>query len=132
VAATGGVQRFKREGRILGQLTHPHVAELIDVGVTAKRRTLSRPGRASTGKHIDEYCDHHQLRNTIFKGSYYIFLSTADAACKDTAVFDCKCSTKPLFGPFCFRKEASDLLARFLGMVGTARRTASCREASEK
>jgi len=35
VAATGGVQRFKREGRILGQLTHPHIAELIDVGVTA-------------------------------------------------------------------------------------------------
>src|SRR5690349_2848975 len=36
LAASGGSERFKREGRILGQLTHPNIAELIDAGVTPK------------------------------------------------------------------------------------------------
>src|SRR5439155_8833051 len=35
VASPGGPGRFKREGRILGQLSHPHIAELMDAGVTA-------------------------------------------------------------------------------------------------
>jgi serine/threonine protein kinase len=60
VAATGGVQRFKREGRILGQLTHPHIAELIDAGVTANGEPYLVL-ESVDGKHIDEYCDHHQL-----------------------------------------------------------------------
>jgi len=30
----GGEERFKREGRILGRLTDPHIAELIDAGVS--------------------------------------------------------------------------------------------------
>ena len=34
VGTQGGAERFKREGRILGQLVHPHIAELIDAGVT--------------------------------------------------------------------------------------------------
>ena len=60
VAATGGVQRFKREGRILGQLTHPHIAELIDAGLTANGEPYLVL-ESVDGKHIDEYCDHHQL-----------------------------------------------------------------------
>jgi eukaryotic-like serine/threonine-protein kinase len=28
-----GAERFKREGKILGQLTHPNIAELMDAGV---------------------------------------------------------------------------------------------------
>ena len=36
-----GVERFKREGRILAQLAHPHIAELIDAGVTP---SISEPG----------------------------------------------------------------------------------------
>ncbi|MGB2603586.1 MAG: serine/threonine-protein kinase, partial [Candidatus Sulfotelmatobacter sp.] len=60
VAATGGVQRFKREGRILGQLTHPHIAELIDAGVTANGEPYLVLENVA-GKHIDEYCDQHQL-----------------------------------------------------------------------
>src|SRR5215470_19085053 len=36
VADSGGLERFKREGRILGQLVHPNIAELIDAGVTDK------------------------------------------------------------------------------------------------
>ncbi len=31
----GGVERFRREGRALGRLTHPNIARLIDAGVTA-------------------------------------------------------------------------------------------------
>ena len=31
----GGEARFKREGSILGRLAHPHIAELIDAGVSA-------------------------------------------------------------------------------------------------
>jgi serine/threonine protein kinase len=60
VAATGALQRFKREGRILGQLTHPHIAELIDAGVTANGEPYLVLENVA-GKHIDEYCDHHQL-----------------------------------------------------------------------
>jgi tetratricopeptide (TPR) repeat protein len=30
----GGLERFRREGRALGRLTHPHIARLIDAGVT--------------------------------------------------------------------------------------------------
>lgn len=61
VAATGGVQRFKREGRILGQLTHPHIAELIDAGVTATGEPYLVLENVA-GNHIDEYCDQHQLQ----------------------------------------------------------------------
>ncbi len=56
----GGEERFKREGRILGRLTHPHIAELIDAGVS--------PGghpflvlEYIEGGHIDLYCDQHTL-----------------------------------------------------------------------
>ncbi len=34
----GGEERFKREGRILGQLSHPHIAELFDAGVSSGGR----------------------------------------------------------------------------------------------
>jgi serine/threonine-protein kinase len=56
----GGEERFKREGRFLGRLTHPHIAELIDAGV-------SKAGQPflvleyTDGDHIDRYCDQHSL-----------------------------------------------------------------------
>ena len=34
----GGIERFEREGRILGQMRHAHIAELIDAGVAPDRR----------------------------------------------------------------------------------------------
>jgi serine/threonine protein kinase len=58
--ATGGAERFKREGRILGQLAHPHIAELIDAGVTAKGEPYLVLEHVE-GEHIDEYCDNHRL-----------------------------------------------------------------------
>lgn len=60
VAATGGAQRFKREGRILGQLTHPHIAELIDAGVTGSGEPYLVLENVQ-GEQIDEFCDHHRL-----------------------------------------------------------------------
>ena len=55
-----GEERFRREGSILGRLTHPHIAQLIDAGV-------SRAGQPYLvlehveGDHIDRYCDQKKL-----------------------------------------------------------------------
>jgi serine/threonine protein kinase len=56
----GGVERFKREGRILGQLAHPHIAELIDAGVTAAGEPYLVLEYVE-GEHIDAYCDKNNL-----------------------------------------------------------------------
>jgi len=60
VASRGAAERFKREGRILGQLAHPHIAELIDAGVTTKGEPYLVLEHVK-GKQIDEYCDERQL-----------------------------------------------------------------------
>lgn len=60
VASQGGAERFKREGRILGQVAHPHIAELIDAGVTANGDPYLVIENVD-GECIDEYCDHHKL-----------------------------------------------------------------------
>src|ERR1700730_15132746 len=60
IALAGGGERFKREGSIVGRLTHPHIAELLDAGV-------SSPGQPYLvlehvdGDHIDRFCDQHKL-----------------------------------------------------------------------
>jgi serine/threonine protein kinase len=55
-----GEDRFKREGSILGRLTHPHIAELVDAGVIS-----SGPPylvlEFVDGEHIDRYCDERRL-----------------------------------------------------------------------
>jgi serine/threonine protein kinase len=60
VASRGLAERFKREGRILGQLAHPHIAELIDAGVSAKEQPYLVLEYVE-GKPIDEYCDARKL-----------------------------------------------------------------------
>lgn len=56
----GNEDRFTREGAILGRLAHPHIAELIDAGV-------SQAGipylvlEYVEGGHIDRYCDGQRL-----------------------------------------------------------------------
>jgi serine/threonine protein kinase/tetratricopeptide (TPR) repeat protein len=60
VACQGSAPRFKREGRILGQLAHPNIAELIDAGVT----THGEPYLVLEyvkGKQIDDFCDQRTL-----------------------------------------------------------------------
>jgi serine/threonine protein kinase len=53
-------ERFKREGSILGQLTHPHIAALLDAGISADGAPyLILEYVDGTG--IDQYCDEHKL-----------------------------------------------------------------------
>ena len=60
IGLAGGGERFKREGSIVGRLRHPHIAELLDAGV-------SSPGQPYLvleyveGDHIDRYCDQRTL-----------------------------------------------------------------------
>jgi serine/threonine-protein kinase len=56
----GGEERFKREGRILGRLTHPHIAELIDAGVSLAGQPFLVLEYVE-GEHIDRYCDQNRL-----------------------------------------------------------------------
>ncbi len=60
VAANGGAERFKREGRILGQLTHPNIAELIDAGLTGSGEPYLVLENVE-GEQIDEFCDRRKL-----------------------------------------------------------------------
>lgn len=56
----GGVQRFKREQSILARLQHPHIAGLIDCGVTPDGTPwLAMP--LVDGQPIDVWCDERNL-----------------------------------------------------------------------
>jgi len=56
----GGGERFKREGRFLGRLAHPHIADLIDAGVSADGRPYLVLEHVD-GDQIDRYCDRNEL-----------------------------------------------------------------------
>jgi serine/threonine protein kinase len=56
----GGEERFKREGSILGRLAHPHIAELVDAGVSATSQPYLVLEHVQ-GEHIDRYCDQRTL-----------------------------------------------------------------------
>jgi serine/threonine protein kinase/tetratricopeptide (TPR) repeat protein len=56
----GGEERFRREGTILGRLAHPHIARLIDAGVS----NTGQPYlvlELVEGRHLDTYCDEERL-----------------------------------------------------------------------
>src|SRR6185436_11481255 len=56
----GGEERFRREGIILARLGHPHIARLIDAGVS----NTGQPYlvlELVKGDHIDSYCDERRL-----------------------------------------------------------------------
>jgi serine/threonine-protein kinase len=55
-----GEERFKQEGRLLGVLAHPNIAELIDAGVSATGQPYLVLEYVD-GKYIDQYCDEHKL-----------------------------------------------------------------------
>jgi serine/threonine protein kinase/tetratricopeptide (TPR) repeat protein len=55
-----GEDRFKREGKILALLAHPHIAELIDAGVTPGGQPYLVLEYVD-GNQIDRYCDQRQL-----------------------------------------------------------------------
>jgi serine/threonine protein kinase len=56
----GNEGRFKREGSILGRLSHPHIAELKDAGVSSSGIPYLVLEYVQ-GDHIDRYCDQHKL-----------------------------------------------------------------------
>ena len=56
----GGEERFRREGTILARLGHPHIARLIDAGVS----NTGQPYlvlELVKGEHIDAHCDERRL-----------------------------------------------------------------------
>jgi serine/threonine protein kinase/Tfp pilus assembly protein PilF len=55
-----GETRFRREGTILGKLAHPHIAQLLDAGVSQAGQPFLVLEHVE-GEHIDSYCDEHKL-----------------------------------------------------------------------
>src|SRR6202451_3707714 len=53
-------ERFKREGSILGRLTHPHIAELLNAGISSDGQPYLILEYVD-GTTIDQYCDQHKL-----------------------------------------------------------------------
>jgi serine/threonine protein kinase len=53
-------ERFKREGSILGRLTHPHIAELLDAGISSDGQPYLILEYVD-GPTINQYCDQHKL-----------------------------------------------------------------------
>jgi serine/threonine protein kinase len=53
-------KRFRREGAILGRLSHINIAKLLDAGVTATGQPYLVIEHVE-GEPIDRYCDQHQL-----------------------------------------------------------------------
>src|ERR1700733_13531540 len=53
-------ERFKREGSILGRLTHPHIADLLDAGISSDGQPYLILEYVD-GEAIDQYCDEHKL-----------------------------------------------------------------------
>ena len=60
LAGHAAEERFRREGTILGRLTHPHIAELLDAGVSSAGQPYLILEYVD-GTTIDEYCDQHKL-----------------------------------------------------------------------
>jgi serine/threonine-protein kinase len=71
----GGEKRFKREGTILSRLAHPHIAELIDAGVSPGGQPYLVLERVD-GEHIDRYCDRRRLN---IEARVRLFLDVAAA-----------------------------------------------------
>ena len=55
-----GLERFEREGKILGQLTHTHIAQLMDAGVAPNGEAYLVLEYVE-GAPIDQHCDQHKL-----------------------------------------------------------------------
>ena len=70
-----GEDRFKREGKILALLAHPHIAELIDAGVTPAGQPYLVLEYVD-GDQIDRYCDQRQLD---LHARIHLFLQVLDA-----------------------------------------------------
>ena len=71
----GGGERFRREGAILGRLSHPHIAQLMDAGISP----MGQPYlvlELVTGQRIDAHCD---ARRMSIAGRLRLFFQVFDA-----------------------------------------------------
>jgi serine/threonine-protein kinase len=60
LAGRAGEARFRREGSILARLTHPHIAHLVDAGVSPAGQPFLVLEHVD-GERLDEYCDRRSL-----------------------------------------------------------------------
>ena len=60
LASAARAERFRREGHILGRLTHPHIARLLDAGVAPSGQPYLVLEHVP-GQHIDAHCDAARL-----------------------------------------------------------------------
>jgi serine/threonine protein kinase len=86
-----GVERFTREGKILGQLTHPHIAELMDAGVTPNGEPYLVLEYVE-GLPIDQYCDQQKLD---VDARIRLFLDVVSAVAHAHANLIIHCDIKP-------------------------------------
>jgi eukaryotic-like serine/threonine-protein kinase len=70
-----GEERFRREGDILARLTHPHIAHLVDAGVSAGGHPYLVLEHVE-GLRIDRYCDEHTLD---VEARLHLFLDVLEA-----------------------------------------------------
>jgi serine/threonine-protein kinase len=70
--------RFRREGELLARLTHPHIAQLLDVGeaLLGGTRTRYLVLELVHGERIDRWCDAHALPRPA---RLQLFLQVCDA-----------------------------------------------------
>jgi serine/threonine-protein kinase len=72
--ADRAAERFKREGLILGRLAHPHIAQLIDAGISLGQPYLVL--EYVEGEPIDRYCEGHRVD---LEGRIRLFLDVLSA-----------------------------------------------------
>lgn len=60
LAGRNGEERFRREGSVLGRLSHPHIAELVDAGVSVNGQPYLVLEYVD-GEPIDRYCQDRRL-----------------------------------------------------------------------
>jgi len=70
-----GEERFRREGTILARLSHPHIARLIDAGVSLAGQPYLVLEHVE-GEPIDLYCDRHGIG---LDARLHLFLDVLDA-----------------------------------------------------
>src|SRR6185295_17532586 len=70
-----GEERFRREGNILARLTHPHIAHLVDAGVSPTGQPYLVLEHVD-GQRIDDYCNTHALG---IEARLRLFLDVLDA-----------------------------------------------------
>jgi eukaryotic-like serine/threonine-protein kinase len=86
-----GQQRFRREGTILARLSHPHIARLLDAGVTPSGQPFLVLEHVE-GSWLDRYADDRQLD---IDARLRLFLQIADAVAHAHAHFVVHRDLKP-------------------------------------